>query len=164
MWETYQDISIVSKTSVPGEVLFYAQGGHIKEQIVLGDVLELESSQRFKLIGRHADMINIAGKRSSLAYLNHLLNSIDGVIDGVFYLPESVEQKFKSEVQRLSAFVVAPTLNEAEILAFLRKHIDPLFMPRPVYFLPRLPRNETGKLPQQTLAELAKQFNAQSNA
>ena len=163
MWETYSDISIAPKVTAQGETHFFTEGGHIEGLIELGDVLELESSRRFKLIGRHADMINVAGKRSSLAFLNHLLNSINGVIDGVFYLPESTEPDLNSKVQRLSAFVVAPTLNEAAILAGLREHVDPLFLPRPVYLLDQLPRNETGKLPQQTLAALAKKLKAQAH-
>ena len=42
------------------------------------DVLELIDADRFLLHGRLADLVNIAGKRSSLAYLNHQLNSIAG--------------------------------------------------------------------------------------
>ncbi|MGT2490859.1 hypothetical protein ACU4GD_10860 [Cupriavidus basilensis] len=33
--------------------------------------------------------INIAGKRTSLAYLNHQLNAIEGVEDGVFFMPDA---------------------------------------------------------------------------
>jgi hypothetical protein len=33
------------------------------------------------LHGRHADLINIAGKRTSLAYLNHQITAIPGVAD-----------------------------------------------------------------------------------
>ena len=39
----------------------------------------------------------------------------------------------------------------------MRERIDPAFLPRPIHFLPVLPRNATGKLPQQVLAQLAQQ-------
>jgi acyl-coenzyme A synthetase/AMP-(fatty) acid ligase len=155
LWENYSDIEIHPGIGVSGEIFYYAQGSYIEGQIVLGDVLELQSSRTFKLVGRHADMINVAGKRTSLAYLNHQLNSIPGVLDGVFYLPEDDEHDSQTTVQRLSAFVVAPGLSETNLNAALRGQIDPLFMPRPVFFLDQLPRNETGKLPQQILAQLS---------
>ena len=47
---------------------------------------------RFLLHGRHADLVNIAGKRSSLAYLNHQLCAIEGVQEGAFFLPDEADQ------------------------------------------------------------------------
>lgn len=155
LWRTYCDIAIHPETDPRGDTRYFASGGHIEGRIVLGDVLDLQSHSEFKLIGRHADMINVAGKRTSLAYLNHELNAIDGVIDGVFYWPEDADLHSKAQIQRLIAFVVAPGLSESQLNAALRERIDPIFMPRPVFFLERLPRNETGKLPQMVLASLA---------
>ncbi len=43
-----------------------------------------------------------------------------------------------------------PGLTEA-----LRERIDPVFLPRPLLFVARLPRNSTGKLPQEALLALA---------
>jgi len=37
----------------------------------------------------------------------------------------------------------------------LRKRIDPAFLPRPMLFVDRLPRNSTGKLPQEALRAFA---------
>jgi acyl-coenzyme A synthetase/AMP-(fatty) acid ligase len=37
----------------------------------------------------------------------------------------------------------------------LRTRIDPVFLPRPLYFVPALPRNATGKLPREALVRLA---------
>ena len=42
----------------------------------------------FLLHGRTADLVNVAGKRSSFGYLNAQLNAIPGVLDGVFFLRE----------------------------------------------------------------------------
>jgi acyl-coenzyme A synthetase/AMP-(fatty) acid ligase len=135
--------------------LFLARGGYVEGEVPLGDVLELLSPTTFKLLGRQADMVNIAGKRTSLAYLNHELNSIQGVTDGAFFLFENDDSDTKAKVQRPIAFVVAPGLNEADLASALRERIDPVFMPRPICFVDRLPRTSTGKLPLQALADLA---------
>jgi acyl-coenzyme A synthetase/AMP-(fatty) acid ligase len=38
----------------------------------------------------------------------------------------------------------------------MRQRIDAVFLPRPLIMVERLPRNATGKLPQQALQRLAK--------
>src|SRR6185312_11630321 len=60
----------------------WAQGGHVEQPTPMCDVLEITQGDRFLLHGRTADLVNIAGKRSSLGYLNHQLNSVSGVVDG----------------------------------------------------------------------------------
>ena len=134
----------------------WAQGGHVEQPTPMCDVLELTEDDRFLLHGRMADLVNIAGKRSSLAYLNHQLNSIQGVLDGTFFL---LDDSYASStgVTRVAAFVVAPGLNVAALTEELRRRIDPVFLPRPLMFVERLPRNGTGKLPQEALRALAAQ-------
>ena len=41
-------------------------------------------------------------------------------------------------------------------MAALRESIDPVFLPRPLRLLDRLPRNDTGKLPRQALLDALK--------
>jgi acyl-coenzyme A synthetase/AMP-(fatty) acid ligase len=128
----------------------WAEGGHIETPTRLNDVIELidASPGHFLLHGRHADLVNIAGKRTSLAYLNYQLNAIPGVQDGVFVLPADDAGALES-VRRLVALVVAPTLTPAALMHALRERIDPIFLPRPLLFVDALPRNATGKLPTQ---------------
>ena len=57
-------------------------GGHVPQATVLADVLEVTGKDTFRLLGRSNDLINVAGKRSSLSHLNFHLNSIEGVQDG----------------------------------------------------------------------------------
>jgi acyl-coenzyme A synthetase/AMP-(fatty) acid ligase len=125
--------------------------GHVEGRIALSDLIELLSEQRFLLHGRHADLVNIAGKRTSLAYLNHQLNAVPGVVDGAFFLPDDVGQE---GITRLSAFVVAPELSAREITVALRQRIDAIFLPRPLVLVENLPRNSTGKLPRIDLQAL----------
>ena len=132
----------------------WANGGHIEQRTAMGDVLEVTGEERFVLHGRTEDLVNIAGKRGSLGYLNHHLNAIPGVVDGAFFVRED-ERPSPTGVTRLAAFVVAPGLSAALLLDRLRERIDPVFLPRPLLFVDRLPRNATGKLARETLRSLA---------
>jgi acyl-coenzyme A synthetase/AMP-(fatty) acid ligase len=132
----------------------WARGGHLEQPTPMCDELEPIDAERFLLGGRLADLVNIAGKRSSLSYLTHQLNSIAGVADGVFFLPEEPHPS-QAGVARVAAAVVAPGLDAARLNAALRQRIDPVFLPRPLLLVERLPRNSTGKLPREALRSLA---------
>lgn len=159
-WELFPRIRLEARASETPESddkgpTVWVSGGHVEEPVPMGDALELLDTRRFLLHGRKADLINIAGKRTSLAYLNHQLNAIAGVVDGVFFMPEHEEHEGDGEgVKRLVALVVAPTLAAADLQRALRERIDPAFMPRPLVFVDSLPRNDTGKLPHDVLAAL----------
>jgi acyl-coenzyme A synthetase/AMP-(fatty) acid ligase len=128
-------------------------GGHVEIESTLSDVIERNLDGTFLLHGRTADLVNIAGKRTSLASLNHHLNSIPGVKDGVFLMPDDSD----GAVTRPLAFVVAPGLNAQQILDALRNSVDAVFLPRPLYFVDALPRNTTGKLTRESLLRLREQ-------
>jgi acyl-coenzyme A synthetase/AMP-(fatty) acid ligase len=138
---------------VAGDQVF-AQGGHVEQVTAMCDVIELKGPNEFVLHGRTADLVNVAGKRSSFGYLNAQLNAIPGVIDGAFFLNDSPSGS--TGVARLGAAVVAPGMTLAQLNEQLRQRIDPVFLPRPLLMVERLPRNATGKLPQQALQELTK--------
>jgi len=128
----------------------WVSGGHVESEVFLHDVIELRGRTRFLLHGRTAELVNIAGKRTSLASLNYHLNSITDVRDGVFFMPEQED----GAVTRLTAFVVAPGLTSEKVMNALRQRIDAAFLPRPLYLVESLPRNDTGKLPRQALSQL----------
>jgi acyl-coenzyme A synthetase/AMP-(fatty) acid ligase len=157
-WQTFPGVRLRSE----GEVV-WAEGGHIETPTRLNDVIELieASPGHFLLHGRHADLVNIAGKRTSLAYLNYQLNAIPGVQDGVFVLPPDAAGEMEC-VHRLVALVVAPTLSPAALMQALRERIDPIFLPRPLLFVDALPRNATGKLPSQQAHALLASLQAKT--
>lgn len=132
----------------------WARGGHLEQPTPMCDELEVIDAQRFLLHGRLADLVNIAGKRSSLAYLTHQLTAIEGVLDGAFFFPEE-PQTSAAGVTRVAAAAVAPGLDAARLTEELRRRIDPVFLPRPLLLVERLPRNSTGKLPREALRALA---------
>lgn len=117
----------------------------------LNDVIEWLGPTRFRWLGRRSDMVKLGGRRASLAELNRILGNIDGVIDGQFVAPAELGTEPNA---RLQVFAVAPQRNADAILRELRRRIDPLFLPRRVVLVDRLPRNETGKLTASAIAAL----------
>ncbi|MGZ2746060.1 AMP-binding protein [Burkholderia stagnalis] len=162
-WEPMPGIRLDARTDADddSDSTVWVSGAHVAPPVPMGDALELLDDGRFLLRGRKADLINIAGKRTSLACLNHQLNAIPGVVDGVFFMPDDAPSAARTEgaepVTRVVALVVAPTLSAAGLQRALRERIDPAFMPRPLVFVDALPRNETGKLPRDVLAALVAQ-------
>ncbi|HYM02251.1 MAG TPA: AMP-binding protein [Stellaceae bacterium] len=129
----------------------WAAGAPVEAETLLHDIIELDGRSGFRLLGRTADLVNIAGKRGSLTHLDHQLTAIDGVVDGAFLMPDEGGDR----VTRLVAFAVAPGLSPEAILSALRERIDPAFLPRPLIILDSLPRNSLGKLPREALLRLA---------
>jgi acyl-coenzyme A synthetase/AMP-(fatty) acid ligase len=149
LWQLWPGVRL----NAGGDQVF-AHGGHVEQLTAMCDVLEITSDETFLLHGRTADLVNVAGKRSSFGYLNTQLNAIPGVVDGTFFLRDA-DGASRTGVARLAAAVVAPTLSATQLIEELRQRIDPVFLPRPLLLVDRLPRNATGKLPQEALLSLA---------
>jgi acyl-coenzyme A synthetase/AMP-(fatty) acid ligase len=153
---TRRTVETVTWSALPGVQLrqdphgTWVRGGHVETEVLLHDVIELRGNGKFMLHGRTQDLVNIAGKRTSLANLNYHLNSIPGVRDGVFVMPEHDA----GAVSRPMAFVVAPGLTSAMVMEALRERIDAAFLPRPLRLLACLPRNDTGKLSREDMRRL----------
>lgn len=118
------------------------------EPVLLQDIVELLPGNRFVVRGRSSDMIEVAGKRASIADITRRLLAIDGVEEAVVFQPESGPA---GTIRRVAALVVAPTLTPREILDQLAAGVDSAFLPRPLVIVDKLPRNELGKLPRENL-------------
>ena len=140
-WQLWPGVSLEARDGRT-----WAKGGHVETPTPLGDVIERTAADRFFLHGRTEDLVNIAGNRSSLAYLNHQLVTIPGVVDGVFYLGEESGNRSVTGIARLGAVVVAPGHTAGDIIRELRLRIDPVFLPRPLMIVDDIPRDSTGKL------------------
>jgi acyl-coenzyme A synthetase/AMP-(fatty) acid ligase len=151
LWTWFDGVSVRQE-----EGLSIAEAAYLPGPMPLNDVIETRGERRFRLHGRLADLINIAGKRTSLGALNHILNGVDGVSDGAFFLPDEAG----GHTARLIAFVAAPEMETGAILEQLRQRLDPVFMPRALYRVDALPRAATGKLPRAALKALAARLQA----
>jgi len=149
VWQTYPRVSL-EPGSAAGEPCVRAAAPYAPAH-PLNDVIELIDPRQFRLLGRRSDLVKLGGRRASLAELNRILGSIDGVIDGQFIAPAELETEPNA---RLQVFAVAPKRSADAILGELRRQIDPLFLPRRVVLVDQLPRNETGKLTAAAIAAL----------
>lgn len=145
-WRTCRGLTLGRRHDV-----CYVEGENFPAPVPMTDIVEVLTPDLFELRGRSSDTINIAGKRASLSGLNAILNELDGVRDGAFYL---AEEAHNGGTARLVAFVVAPGRSLEQVRSDLRKAVDPAFLPRQIYFVADLPRSETGKLTQAALAGL----------
>jgi acyl-CoA synthetase (AMP-forming)/AMP-acid ligase II/uncharacterized membrane protein len=128
------------------------RGGHLDAPFTLTDRIEFEGARSFRLLGRIGDMIKVAGKRASLEDLNARLRAVPGVADGVFYMPDGAS--------RPVAFAVAASAGRAAIIEALRRDIDPVFLPRPLYLVDELPRAANGKITRDGLEALLRRMSA----
>lgn len=159
-WHTLPGVRL----RISGESAWFA-GGSVQEEVHAADLIEAMGETSFTLHGRSADLVNIAGKRASLASLNQQLLEIDGVADGCYFIPDESDTALaRGQVARLTAFVVAPKLTRTEVLAALRQRVDPVFLPRPLHLVDALPRNATGKLTRDSLSTLAQRLGATRRA
>ncbi|HQS32157.1 MAG: hypothetical protein B7X59_06115 [Polaromonas sp. 39-63-203] len=149
-WTTFEGIAIRQAGSG-----VFASGRQIEGNVPINDVLELRSDHVFILHGRTADMVNVAGKSTTIEYLNHQLLSITGVEDGAFFIQSAATEGLGSTT-RLAAVAVAPTHTAESLQTELRRKIATAFLPRPLKLVASLPRNGTSKLPREALLELIK--------
>ncbi len=147
-WQLYPDITLRPQ---PDGTLVHAP--YFGQPVVLQDVIELLADHRFELRGRNADLVEIAGKRASLADLTRRLLALPGVTDAVAI---QLEDEDNAGVRRIAALVVAPERSEAALMDEFRLAVDPVFLPRPFRRVASLPRNETGKLARSAVLEALK--------
>jgi acyl-coenzyme A synthetase/AMP-(fatty) acid ligase len=142
-WRLYEGVQL--QPNVDGTMV---NAPWFADPTLLQDVVELQGTNHFVVRGRNADMIEVAGKRASLADLTRRLLAIEGVIDAVVFQPHA---RSSGVIRRVAALVVAPQLSAEHLLDELRNSVDPAFLPRPLRIVDRLPRNELGKLPRAAL-------------
>ncbi len=138
LWQPFRG----SHVEIVGGQATYS-GEHLPAAVVLQDIIEQAPGGAFRLVGRSADLVKIAGKRASLADLTQQLLAVAGVADAVVFMP--------SEDGRCAALAVAPHCTREQVLAALATRIDSAFLPRPLKLVARLPRNDAGKLPRAAL-------------
>ncbi len=141
-WHPIGDVRLES-----GAAGTLARGAHFPSPHALSDLVEVAGDGRFTLLGRHADMVKVGGRRA-LAGLNLLLQDLPGLQDGVLYLPPT-----DSPTERL-VLIHAGDIDRAAAERWLRERVDTVFLPRTWLQVERLPRDANGKLPRAALDAL----------
>ena len=144
LWQPYASSLLIQE----GTGSTYLESPHLQAPVLLQDTFRVEADGRFAVLGRDIDMVKIGGKRASLAELNQRLRDIAGVEDGFCF----VQQGGISD-GRL-AVVVVSQIDRQGILEGLQPYVDSVFLPRKIYFVDSIPRNEAGKLPKAEMEKL----------
>ncbi len=156
-WSPLRDVTLQQQAG--GDTSRYiASGSHIDVPVLLADELRVGADGRFLWLGRCEDMLKIGGKRASLSALNQRIAEIPGVDDAVYFVPDAAGDAASHDdahpARRLAAFYVSATLSPGQLRLALRDRVDPVFVPRPLYRVPQLPRNANGKLTHAALTAL----------
>jgi len=119
----------------------------------LMDVLERRGADGFVALGRNSDLVEVAGKRASLAEITRRLCAVDGVEDAVAFQPEAAAA---GVANRVAAVVVSRGVSAREIATQLAASLDAVFLPRPLVLVDRIPRDAVGKVSRARLLELTR--------
>lgn len=158
-WQLYKGITLTADLSDDGEESQLVNAPYATPY-PLNDIIVIEGTGYFRLVRRKADILKIAGKRSSYEALNKILCEQPGVLDGCFapLYTEQALKEGKNEPIHLQAFVVGRDIDLTALMQSLRYHIDQPFTPRRLVRLKSLPRNSVGKLTRQALDILVKNY------
>jgi 3-hydroxymyristoyl/3-hydroxydecanoyl-(acyl carrier protein) dehydratase len=146
-WRAVQGVSVKAQAEAT-----IAIGTHFDSPARLTDRIEPQPDGSFALIGRHSDMIKIAGRRASLDGLNAVLQGLPALHDGVLHLPSS-----DNPTERLCLIYAGPKLDREATERWLRTRIDAAFLPRRYIQVAQLPRSAAGKLPRHALDRICAQ-------
>lgn len=145
-WTWYAGVTMKQTEKGP---LVHAR--HMGAPVHLSDHILALDGDRFELGTRHADLINIAGKRGSIRALEQAALAVDGVLDAAFVLTETREDR----VARLGCcLVLGEGTSLGAVKEALRATLDPAFVPRAWLSVDALPRNRVGKLTREALLTL----------
>ncbi len=127
-----------------------ASAAHLPVSVVLSDKLTMLAPNTFQLLGRSEDMIEIGGKRGSLLEMNKILLAMPSIVDGAVFIPDN-----NAGLNRVASIIVlAAGTCKSDVLDGFRAVLDPVFIPRPLYIVEALPREESGKLSRKKLLSL----------
>ncbi len=148
VWKIYDGISLEAGTdSTQVSAAWYERPQKLM------DVLERRGTDGFVALGRNSDLVEVAGKRASLADITRRLMAVHGVEDAVAFQPDGAAA---GVANRVAAVVVSRGVGAKEIAAQLSAGLDAVFLPRPLVLVEKIPRDAVGKVSRAKLLELAR--------
>jgi acyl-coenzyme A synthetase/AMP-(fatty) acid ligase len=148
VWKIYEGISLETGT----ESTRVSAAWYERPQKLM-DVLERRGADGFVALGRNSDLVEVAGKRASLADITRRLLAVSGVQDAVAFQPDGAAA---GVANRVAAVVVSAGVSAKEIAAQLSAGLDAVFLPRPLVLVEKIPRDAVGKVSRAKLLELAR--------
>jgi acyl-coenzyme A synthetase/AMP-(fatty) acid ligase len=148
VWKVYDNISLEAGT----DSTLVSAAWYEKPQKLM-DVLEPRGADGFVALGRNSDLVEVAGKRASLADITRRLLAVTGVQDAVAFQPDRAAA---GVANRVAAVVVSPGVTAKEIASQLSAGLDAVFLPRPLVIVDQIPRDAVGKVARAKVLELAR--------
>ena len=148
VWEIYEGITIET-----GADSTQVSAAWYERPQLLMDVLERRGDDGFVALGRNSDLIEVAGKRASLADITRRLCAVPGIEDAVAFQQDVAAA---GVANRVAAIVVSRGVSAKEISVQLSAVLDAVFLPRPLVLVEKIPRDAVGKVSRAKLLELTR--------
>lgn len=126
-----------------------------------GDFVRFHDNIHFELLGRTDSTVKVEGKRVDLKNIDYVLNQRADIKDTHTLLYSSRKREY------IVCFVVVEESSELQTLSqknrlqarkkltsYLSKHFDKTVVPKKMFFLPEIPRNQMSKINQSFLLDM----------
>ena len=118
------------------------------ERVQLDDRVELLSQNTFRHLGRSHELVKIGGKRADARAIEAAVLAVAGVTDVALHVHAAAGKEPRV------ALAVVGTASRDAITAAVRAQFDPVFVPRIVKVVPKIPRTDRGKRDTAALVQL----------
>lgn len=120
----------------------------------VGDVVDMKNENEFELLGREDSIVKIEGKRISVQQIDRQILQDKNFIDSYTIYCKSYKREYAA------SFIVLKDANANKdnmikyIKDYLKGYFEKIVIPKKIYFIERIPRNELGKIERKKLDEI----------
>ena len=120
----------------------------------VGDVVDMKNENEFELLGREDSIVKIEGKRISVQQIDRQILQDKNFIDSYTVYCKSDKREY------VASFIVLKDANANKdnmrkyIKDYLKGYFEKIVIPKKIYFIERIPRNELGKIERKKLDEI----------
>ena len=124
----------------------------------VGDVVDMKNENEFELLGREDSIVKIEGKRISVQQIDRQILQDKNFIDSYTIYCKSDKREY------VASFIVLKDANANKdnmrkyIKDYLKGYFEKIVIPKKIYFIERIPRNELGKIERKKLDEIMEGF------
>lgn len=124
----------------------------------VGDVVDMKNENEFELLGREDSIVKIEGKRISVQQIDRQILQDKNFIDSYTIYCKSDKREYAA------SFIVLKDANANKdnmrkyIKDYLKGYFEKIVIPKKIYFIERIPRNELGKIERKKLDEIMEGF------
>ena len=153
-WQLFEQFTLAPQKGTTKADEYSINTSYLAEPVVLNDTLQVVEGTplTFKLAGRRDDLIEIGGKKQRLSAISAVALRHPSITDAhCFLLPtdKSARPRVALAIETKDTSVTKTTLK-----AWLANYIDPLFVPKAIRLVPKLPREANSKISKAALLAL----------